>query len=413
MNLKQTRLHILRELQDFSKNYRTGISLHCHTQYSKEMLDFVPRYAERLPVISYFWKNEREKYFEREGKYPDFSSAYWSPPLAEQIVYSLEKKQINKAGLEAVVSITDHDTIEGNLKLSAQSGDEKIPISMEWTVPFEDGFFHVGVHNLPENLADKISRQLLDYTFSEKSKDKTSLTEIFALLNSLPEVLLVLNHPLWDIEMVGREDHRRLLKNFIKEHGKWIHAFEINGFRSWSENKAVIEMAEALNIPLVTGGDRHGCRPNTMINLTNSTTFDEFAEEIRVDRCSEIALLPEYAQPLQWRQLQSFADILRFYPEFSEGRQKWFDRVYVDIGDSFGLRQLSVHWKQGGPPWLRWAIKFLGVLGHERMQSVFRLAMKPEDILPRDLSEMRFEIPNMEEFKVKPETKELHHTVAC
>src|SRR5829696_2994329 len=100
MNLKRTRLHILHRPKDLSGEAQTGVSLHCHTRHSKEMLDFVPHYAERLPVISHFWKNEREKYFRREGKYPDFSTAYWSPPLTEEVVYNLEKSQLNQSGLE-------------------------------------------------------------------------------------------------------------------------------------------------------------------------------------------------------------------------------------------------------------------------------------------------------------------------
>ncbi len=108
-----------------------------------------------------------------------------------------------------------------------------------------------------------------------ESPKKEKLHEIFDLLNAIPEVLVVLNHPLWDIEMIGQELHNDLLKMFIKEHLHHVHAFEINGFRSWSENKAVIEMAETLNIPLVSGGDRHCGKSNTVINLTNAETFAE------------------------------------------------------------------------------------------------------------------------------------------
>jgi hypothetical protein len=220
---------------------------------------------------------------------------------------------------------------------------------------------------------------------------------MFSMLNEIPEVLVILNHPLWDIEMVGEEKHNILLKNFIKEFGRWIHAFEINGFRSWSENKAVIEMAEALNFPIVTGGDRHGCKPNTVINLTNAKTFSEFAEEIRVDRRSEVVLMPEYRQPLHSRQLQSFSEILKLYPEFPEGRQKWFDRVYFDIGDGLGVRQLSVHWKRGGPVWLRWAIWTLGFLGSSKMRPLFSLSRKRKDRVPKTIEKTKFEIPNLEE----------------
>jgi hypothetical protein len=397
MKFKNTRLHILHQARDLSRDAKTGVSLHCHTQHSKEMLDFVPHYAEKLPIISYFWKKERDKYLKREGKGIDFSTAYWSPPLTEHDVYGIEREQINNAGLEAVVSLTDHDSINANLNLNEEHANHVAPISMEWTVPFEYGFFHVGVHNLPKANAVEITKSLLDYTFGENPTNER-LHELFALLNSIPEALVVLNHPLWDIEMVGQQRHEILLKNFLKEHGRWIHAFEINGFRTWSENKAVIEMAEALGIPLVTGGDRHGCKPNTVINLTNAKTFAEFAEEIRVDKRSEVVLMPEYKQPLHSRQLQSFSEILKLYPEFPEGRRRWFDRVYFDIGNGKGLNPLSAYgWKKGGPSWLRWAIWTLGVLGSPKMRPVFRLAMKKKDYVPQDLTKAKFEIPDLEE----------------
>ncbi|MGI8640579.1 MAG: PHP domain-containing protein [Pyrinomonadaceae bacterium] len=397
MKLKQTRLHILHQAKDLSKEAKTGVSLHCHTEYSKEMLDFVPHYADKLPIISYFWNKEREKYLKREGKNPDFSTGYWSPPLTPQEVYNIEKSQINEVGLDAITSITDHDSIDANLQICEKTANQQAPISLEWTVPFEYGFFHVGVHNLPKERAVELIQTLLDFTFNKENHSSENLREMFSMLNALPEVLVVLNHPIWDIEMVGKERHAILLKNFLKEHGRWIHALEINGFRSWSENKTVIEMAEALGYPLVTGGDRHGCKPNTVINLTDSKTFAEFVEEIRVGKRSEVVLMPEYKQPLHSRQLQSFSEILRNYPEFPEGRQKWFDRVFFDIGDGGGVRQLSIHWKRGGPVWLRLAIWTLGVFGSPKMRPVFRLARKRYDRVPKDITKTKFEIPDLQE----------------
>ena len=397
MNLKKTRLHILNEAENLTSKAKTGVSLHCHTEHSKEMLDFVPHYAEKLPVISHFWKKERDKYQKEQGKGIDFSTAFWSPPLTPHDVYRIEKEQINGAGLEAIVSLSDHDSIDGNLMVNEHTENSKAPISLEWTVPFEYGFFHVGVHNLPKETAVDITKTLLDYTFTEENHGVERLNELFAMLSEMRGVLVILNHPLWDIEIVGKERHEVLLKNFIKEHGRWIHAFEINGFRSWSENKAVIEMAEALGIPIATGGDRHGCKPNTVINLTSARTFEEFADEIRVGKRSEVVLMPEYRQPLHSRQLQSFSEILKLYPEFPEGRQKWFDRVYFDTGDGHGVRQLSVHWKRGGPTWLRWAIWTLGVLGSPRMRPFFSIARKKMDRVPKDAAKTSFEIPNLED----------------
>jgi hypothetical protein len=397
MKLKRTRLHILHEAKNLSPEAKTGVSLHCHTEHSKEMLDFVPHYAEKFPIISYYWKKERDQYEKKSGKGIDFSTAYWSPPLTAQAVYDIEKDQINKAGLDAIVSLSDHDSIDANVEVNKETENAKAPISLEWTVPFEYGFFHVGVHNLPKTRAVEITKTLLDYTFGENPTNE-KLHEMFSMLSSMPEILVILNHPLWDIEIVGKEKHEILLKHFIKEHGRWIHAFEINGFRSWSENKAVIEMAEALGIPICTGGDRHGCKPNTVVNLTNASTFEEFVEEIRVDRRSEVVLMPEYSKPLHSRQLQSFSEILKLYPEFPEGRQRWFDRVYFDTGSGKGLSPLSAYgWRRGGPTWLRWAIWTLGVLGSPRLRPAFALARKRHDRVPKNVETTKFEIPNLDE----------------
>ena len=401
MNLKQTRLHILRNAENLAPKAKTGISLHCHTEHSKEMLDFVPVYADRMPIIAQFWHREREKYQKREGRVLDFSSAYWSPPLTSEKVFDIEKNQINQSGLDAIVSLTDHDSIDGNLRMNAEVKNPAAPISMEWTVPFEYGYFHVGVHNLPRDRAAELAKTLLDYTFTPENHSNEKLREMFAMLNEIPEVLVILNHPLWDIEMVGKERHELLLKEFIREHGRWIHAFEVNGFRTWSENKAVIEMAEALGIPMATGGDRHGCKPNTVINLSNSRTFEEFVEEIRVDKRSEVVLMPEYRYPLHSRQMQSFGEILTHYPEFREGRQRWFDRIFFDTGDGNGVRALSSHgWKLGGPRWLRMAIWTLGFLGSPTMRPVFTVLRKSRDRVPADVDKARFEIREMDDLAI-------------
>ncbi len=400
MDLKQTRLHILSRSEDLSGRARTGVSLHCHTEHSKEMLDFIPHYADRLPIINYFWHRERKKYLAKEGKGIDFSTAYWSPPMSGHAVYEIESGQITGTGLEPIVSVTDHDSIRACLEINEKAENHKAPISLEWTVPFDYGFFHVGVHNLPKQNAEQITETLLDYTFGDDPTDE-KLTEMFAMLNDLPGVLVILNHPIWDIELVGAERHEALLKEFIKRHGRWVHAFEVNGFRSWSENKRVIEMAEALGIPLATGGDRHGCKPNTVINLSNADTFEGFVHEIRAEKRSEVVLMPEYEQPLHSRQMQSFSEILKHYPEFQEERQKWFQRVFFDTGDGKGLVSLASHgWRLGGPKWLRAAIWTLGFLGSPTMRPAFRLARKGRDRVPKDLARAKFEIPDMDEIAI-------------
>lgn len=385
-------MHILHQPEDLSKKVKTGVSLHCHTEHSKEMLDFVPHYAQKLPIVSRFWKWESKKYIEREGRPMDFSAAYWSPPLNSTDVYNIEKKQLNDAGLDAIVSLTDHDEINGNRQVTENSDIDIAPISLEWTVPFLFGFFHLGIHNLPEARADELTQELLAYTFSEGDEpDNARLHELFKMLNEIPEVLVILNHPIWDIEMVGQARHNILLDKFLKEHGKWIHALEINGFRSWSENKKVIDIAEELGYPIATGGDRHGCKPNTVINISNKNTFSEFVEEIRVGKRSEVVLMPEYMQPLHSRQLQSFSEILSHYPDFPSERQDWFDRIFFDTFNGKGLVSLRDHGWKTGPKWVRATIWTLGFLGSPTMRPVFAAVRKKKDRVPKSLNNAKIE----------------------
>lgn len=394
MKLEKTKLNFLRGTPDLSRQAKTGVSMHCHTEYSKEMLAFVPHYADTLPIINYFWRKEKEKYFAREGKYPNFDTGYWSPPLSPQQVYDLEKQQIEGAGLNSIVSLTDHDCIDGNFTIEEADRQKTVPISLEWTVPFDIGFFHVGVHNLPRDRAVEISKELIGFTFDKEQHTGERLNELFAMLEEIPDVLVILNHPLWDIEIIGKAAHEQLLKDFLRTYGRWIHALEVNGFRSWSENKAVIELAEVVGIPVVTGGDWHGCKPNTVINLTDATSFEEFVGEIRVDKRAEIALMPAYEQPLPSRQLQSFSEILSHYPAFRAGRQHWFDRVFFDIDNGKGLVSLSSHgWKRGGPRWLRAAIWTLAVMGSPTVRPAFRLLRKKTDRVPRSIEKTEFQLP--------------------
>ncbi|MDI1241671.1 MAG: hypothetical protein PSX80_07095 [bacterium] len=383
MNLQKTRLHILREKSDLSAKAKTGVSLHCHTEYSREMLDFIPHYADKLPIINSFWRREQVNFRKREGRDVDFSTSFWSPPLSPKEVYDIEQEQISDLNLDALVSLTDHDSIDATLEVNKVVPESDAPVSMEWTVPFEYGFFHLGVHNLPKGRAEELTRTLLDFTFDAANHDDAKLTEMFAMLNEIPGVLIVLNHPLWDIEMVGKDLHRELLEMFISRHVKWLHAFEFNGFRSWSENKGTLDLAESIGIPVVTGGDRHGCKPNTVINLTNAKTFAEFADEVRTDKHSEVVMMPAYEQPLHSRQLESFAEILAHYPQFRAERRNWFQRVHFDKGDGLGARPLVEHGWVTGPRWLRIAIRVLGVSGGPGMRPLFRAARKKKDRVPQ------------------------------
>ena len=94
-------------------------------------------------------------------------------------------------------------------------------------------------------------------------------------------MLVVFNHPMWDLYLIGKEKHQFLVNEFLQKNGAYLHALELNGLRNWDENRAVRRLAEKWNMLLIAGGDRHGVEPNANINLTNATSFTEFVHEIR------------------------------------------------------------------------------------------------------------------------------------
>ena len=154
------------------------------------------------------------------------------------------------------------------------------------------------------------------------------LTEILRALDEEPNVLVVFNHPLWDLYLIGKERHEFLVNEFLQKNGNYLHALELNGLRNWDENRAVRRLAEQWNMLLISGGDRHGVEPNANINLTNAASFTEFVHEIRREKKSDMLFMPQYAEPWKHRLLQSTIDAIRHYPEFPQGSRTWDERVY-------------------------------------------------------------------------------------
>lgn len=353
---------------------RTAISLHCHTHHSQEILDFIPHYAARIPLVAQLFQREMNRYEARFGKPIDFAAAWWTPPVSARDVWETETRQIEeRLQLRGLISITDHDDIEAGQRLQVLELPSPVPISMEWTVPYDIGYFHLGVHNLPPETAAETADLLLDYTRQPTNYD---LGDLLMMLHQLPGVLVVLNHPLWDIEMIGAERHLAALKSFLHEYGQWLHAFEVNGFRSWRENDAVRRMAEELSFPVVSGGDRHGCQPNTTLNVTRAQTFAEFVEEVR-DGQSKVLMMPEYSEALVARTLEAAAEILRTYPNFPIEQQIWTDRVFARQ-ETGAAKSLSQIWQRGGPVWVRAAVWMMCCLGSRRLRPAWRFALSNE-----------------------------------
>ncbi len=322
--------------------YSTGVSLHSHTNHSKEGVYFILEFAARYSFLRRALAAE-DRHAAREGKTArlDFVKAYWTPPLPPLAAFELEKDQIeSRLGLDALVSITDHDNIEAPMLLRVVPEARRIPVSVEWTAPFKDATFHLGVHNLPSGSAETIMERLRQYTLQPEDH---SLTELLQMLQENRDVLVVLNHPLWDLTGIGPEQQLRALKAFLCEHGENIHALELSGIRSWEENQAVLHLSEACNQVVISGGDRHGCEPNATLNLTDAGSFPEFVHQIRRERRSHILFMPQYAEPYTLRVLQTLLDVIREYPDYSNGSRHWDERVFHPDRNG-NIRPLAALW---------------------------------------------------------------------
>jgi hypothetical protein len=330
--MRKTRLHCHWRRGEPIEHFQTAISLHGHTMHSEESLGSFPRYASRLPIVGLAVRLLEDRHRLNTGRRIDYSRTFWTPPLSALEALWLERTQIESMlELNAIVSLTDHDNIRAGNRLNATGVAAHSPISLEWTVPCGTSFLHLGIHNLPRWAAAFWMREFSAFTSRPSS---AHLKQLLDGLCQTGSVLVVLNHPLWDEPEIGLARHIAMVTGFLGDYGQWIHALEWNGLRSWRENETVLELARVRCHPVVSGGDRHGCEPSAVVNLTSARSFGEFAAEIRRDQRSEILILPQYRRPRWLRTALCAWDIIREHPQLA-GRRHWSDRVFYRAeGDS-------------------------------------------------------------------------------
>ena len=370
---------------DACKGFSAGVSLHSHTNQSKETLDFLANLGQRYAIIRPILARLERRAKEEFGLRVNYAAAYWTPPMTPRLAFDLESRQIEKLGLYPMVSLTDHDNIEAPMLLRTIPSARRIPVSVEWSVPYggvQD--FHIGIHNLPSNRAREWMRTLAEFTACPKQE---RLKDILVALNDEPNVLVVFNHPMWDLFLVGREKHQFLVNEFLQKYGAHLHALELNGLRNWEENRSVRRLAQQWNMLLISGGDRHGVEPNANINLTNATSFTEFVQEIRRKRVSNVLFMPQYAEPWKHRLLQSTLDAIRDYPDFPQGSRKWDERAYHPDANGI-MRPLKEIWPHGRTPFsIHWTIKAVQMLGNGPLSGGLRVAWNEDSQLRIALGE--------------------------
>ncbi len=351
-------------------DYLSGVSLHSHTSMSEETLTFVHKFLAMLPGLHHVFAHYDRK-SRNNGFQLDFVRGHWRPPLVPAMAYELEATQIQHQGLQALVSLTDHDTIAAPQLLRSLPASRGIPVSLEWTVPYGATELHLGVHNLPSAEAYAWAARLSGFTAAPSPSE---LGSILHDLDDEPGVLTVLNHPVWDLNKVGAATHRHEVVRFLDRASGCIHALELNGLRDARENRATARLARESGHLLISGGDRHGTEASACINLSQARNFREFVDEIRVERRSHVLFMPQYERPWQERILHSTLDAVTDFPEFTEGWRRWDDRAFHPDREGV-MRPLSQLWENGAAPWpLRAAIQFVRMARSQAFSRTFSIA---------------------------------------
>ena len=394
--MNQTVSYLWRE-PDAAAGFAAGVSLHSHTSQSRETLDFIAELSTEWGVLQPLMRWFEARCLRTSGIRPDYTRSYWTPPLTPRLAFDLERRQIEeKLQLPAMVSLTDHDDITAPLLLRALAAARGIPVSVEWTVPFGATSFHLGIHNLPSAAGvewmrrmDRFTRDAMAIPAAERTARRQPgiLTDMLAELDELPGVLIVFNHPLWDLYRIGTAQHRFLVNEFLAVNGQFCHAIELNGLRPWDENREVATLAAQWNQLTISGGDRHGVEPNANLNLTRAASFTGFVHEVRRERRSHVLFMPQYAEPWKHRIFNSTLDAIRDYPDFPEGSRRWDERVYHP--DAAGnVRPLSELWGDLRPPaYLGAIVSAVRLMGAAPFSSGLRLAWNDAAAMRNALAE--------------------------
>ena len=331
-------------------DFTTGVSLHSHTSVSEETLGFIHAMFVALPGL----KRVFDFYAQRSAKCGvtlDFDRANWRPPLQPKMAYDLESRQIQRLGLNSLVSITDHDTIEAPMLLRTVPSSRHIPVSVEWSASFGQTIFHLGIHNIPSRDGMDWMRRMETFTAEAATTSVQTDRKLLSMLRELhesPQVLIVFNHPLWDLHKVGAA-HVTEVRRFLREAGRCVHAIELNGLRHVRENRETAQLAKDSGHLVISGGDRHGLEPNANINLTSAASFTEFVEEIRVDRVSHVHFMDQYQERWEQRIFRSTLNAVTDFPDFMPGWQRWDERAFHPDKDGV-MRPLAELWPTGHAP---------------------------------------------------------------
>ena len=110
-----------------TKTFRSGVSLHSHTNRSRETLKFLALLGSRYGLMRQLMSRLEQRAQVNHGMQVDYGLSYWTPPADPRLAIDIESAQIEGLGLTPMVSLTDHDGIEACLSSEAASAIFIVP----------------------------------------------------------------------------------------------------------------------------------------------------------------------------------------------------------------------------------------------------------------------------------------------
>jgi hypothetical protein len=224
----------------------------------------------------------------------NYADIYYRSPLTVEDVFLTESASAAALGFAGVhLGITDHDEVAGSIELLRAHPEEahRNPLGEEISIYFDDYLFHIGVTGMPTKGIEQLHSSL------QLAARERRLDDLFEMLRASGS-LVVFNHPLvpW-----GKEPGRKIpAEALLHRYGWAIHALEYNGMRSREENDRVLQLARQVGKPVLGGGDSHLLLASSVLSLTQATSFQEFAEEVKEGRAVSL-VLPTFLAPLSWK----------------------------------------------------------------------------------------------------------------
>ena len=369
MKQSRTQVFFLPSERSVTRAFQTGVSLHSHTEHSQEKLDDLPRYLDRMPVVSQFLRWERKRYFAATGAQSGFLARLLERP-AERPIRLRPRASANRAAGTARAGFADrprHDRCglvaaggapgRGNSHIRGMDCAVRANVfsyGRPQSGPVAGHLVHAGVRALYAQTAN------LRTGTTSGSPGSRSLRPRRA-----------------ESPAVG---HGRRWPGAIDRAVTAIPARLRAAYSCFGNQRTSLLAGEYVRrqpgwgIWIPGGGRRRPPRTGTQCGHQPHAreNFAEFAGEIRAERSSDIAVLPQYQEPLAFRHLLCAWDAVREHPEFA-GRQSWVARVFVVCDDGVE-RPLSALWTKGTPGWIDPCLNVIGVLASPPVRTAARLA---------------------------------------